>query len=266
MTTPTEQVSSSDLVEQVLSENPYPAYSYTAQSCVVECQRANRYARALMREVLLRRGANEPRPAASNSLLTDLLDVLRSYHDGRCYACGWSLADGRSTGCIPGDCSYRPSEVHPSYKHWRERMEVMTRVIHAITHPLQYSGHEPGHPVPAHDRDVNNNPRQKCCFEGECARTACTNRPAVYFNRSTRRYYCEDCANKINRHEQETICVLVAGSAGAPARAGQTKRASAPETGVHPDLRADAKPHCRECGGPHWVGAHDAQSSRGDRS
>lgn len=26
---------------------------------------------------------------------------------------------------------------------------------------------------------------------------------------------------------------------------------------VHPDLREDATPHCRMCGGDHWVGAHD---------
>lgn len=79
----------------------------------------------------------------SKDLLSELLDVLRSYHDGRCYACGWSLAAEQSKGCIPGDCSYRPPEVHPSYKQWRERMEVMTRVQHAITHPQQYSSHEP---------------------------------------------------------------------------------------------------------------------------
>lgn len=32
---------------------------------------------------------------------------------------------------------------------------------------------------------------------------------------------------------------------------------AAHEPGVHPDLRPDAKPYCRLCGGDHWVGAHD---------
>lgn len=34
---------------------------------------------------------------------------------------------------------------------------------------------------------------------GECNRTACTNRPATWYNRYTQMWYCEDCATKINR-------------------------------------------------------------------
>jgi hypothetical protein len=32
----------------------------------------------------------------------------------------------------------------------------------------------------------------------ECNRTACDKKPAVYFNHSTRKFYCIDCAARIN--------------------------------------------------------------------
>jgi hypothetical protein len=70
-------------------------------------------------------------------LVTLLRDVLTWYHQGRCYACRWPLAESREKGCVPGDCSFRPSpedEVR-DYKGWRERMENATRVQHFITHP-----------------------------------------------------------------------------------------------------------------------------------
>jgi hypothetical protein len=108
-------------------------------------------------------------PVPSNSLLTELLDVLRSYHDGRCFACGWSLAAEQGKGCIPGDCSYRPPQVHPSYKQWRERMEVMTRVQHAITHPLQCSGHEP--PAAPAKMRISYQPQGRCLWHEDCEKS-----------------------------------------------------------------------------------------------
>jgi hypothetical protein len=65
--------------------------------------------------------------------------------------------------------------------------------------------------------------RRKRCFEGECARTACSNRPAVYFNKSTKWYYCESCAAQINRYAQHTLCTIVAGGQEALDRASVTK-------------------------------------------
>jgi hypothetical protein len=35
-------------------------------------------------------------------------------------------------------------------------------------------------------------------FEGECNRTSCDNKHAVYYNHSTRAYYCSHCAHIIN--------------------------------------------------------------------
>ncbi len=32
----------------------------------------------------------------------------------------------------------------------------------------------------------------------ECNRTACSNKPAIYYNHSTRKYYCVQCARMIN--------------------------------------------------------------------
>lgn len=68
-----------------------------------------------------------------------------------------------------------------------------------------------------------NDERRKRCFEGECARTACTNRPAVYFNSSTHWYYCESCASRINQYAQQELCVISPGGAEALTRAGSTK-------------------------------------------
>lgn len=35
-------------------------------------------------------------------------------------------------------------------------------------------------------------------FKEECNRTACNNKHADYYNHSTKKYYCGECARKIN--------------------------------------------------------------------
>lgn len=44
---------------------------------------------------------------------------------------------------------------------------------------------------------------------GECNRTACTNTNALWWNKYTQAFYCEDCALRINRlaEPQAKICV-----------------------------------------------------------
>jgi hypothetical protein len=37
-------------------------------------------------------------------------------------------------------------------------------------------------------------------YNDECKRTACSTKPAVYFNHSTRSHYCASCAHLINIH------------------------------------------------------------------
>ena len=53
--------------------------------------------------------------------------------------------------------------------------------------------------------------------EGECNRKACKNRPAVYFNKATEKYYCKPCATRINElnradclrlYGEEDLCVV----------------------------------------------------------
>lgn len=39
---------------------------------------------------------------------------------------------------------------------------------------------------------------EKGTFNGKCNRTACQKPGAIYFNHSTRAYYCEECAEMIN--------------------------------------------------------------------
>lgn len=38
----------------------------------------------------------------------------------------------------------------------------------------------------------------KGSYGNECARHVCMERPAIYFNPHTRRYYCLPCARRIN--------------------------------------------------------------------
>ncbi len=44
---------------------------------------------------------------------------------------------------------------------------------------------------------------QKGEFGGECNRTVCKNIHAVWYNRSTQRYYCEPCATLLNEVNKE---------------------------------------------------------------
>lgn len=53
-------------------------------------------------------------------------------------------------------------------------------------------------------------------FKQECNRTACSNADAVFYNHSTRKYYCGTCAtliNKVNRADAmrmfgHDLCIL----------------------------------------------------------
>ena len=43
---------------------------------------------------------------------------------------------------------------------------------------------------------------------GECNRTVCNNTGAIYFNYSTEKHYCEECAeiiNRVNRTDSQRI-------------------------------------------------------------
>lgn len=45
--------------------------------------------------------------------------------------------------------------------------------------------------------------RNKGEFFGSCNRSACLEPGATYYNESTRKYYCAECAEKINTHNPE---------------------------------------------------------------
>lgn len=45
---------------------------------------------------------------------------------------------------------------------------------------------------------------------GECNRGACNISPAIWYNTSTKKHYCQRCAFKINDLNNETVCVKVA--------------------------------------------------------
>jgi hypothetical protein len=46
---------------------------------------------------------------------------------------------------------------------------------------------------------------------GECARTVCSNRPAVGYNRSTGVWYCRDCSGILNRENKDEAMGLYNG-------------------------------------------------------
>ncbi len=49
-------------------------------------------------------------------------------------------------------------------------------------------------------------------FKGECNRTKCAKSPAIYYNKSTRRCYCIDCAQQINDRTHAEECDRLFGS------------------------------------------------------
>lgn len=61
-----------------------------------------------------------------------IADMLRSFMRNRCYACGWPLKANRDDGCVPFDCSFRPSEAYMGYHGWRERMGEMQQVAERV--------------------------------------------------------------------------------------------------------------------------------------
>lgn len=63
---------------------------------------------------------------------------------------------------------------------------------------------------------TNTNKPQKGQLLGECYRTACKNKVAIYYNHSTKEHYCASCAHLINDYNPEAkqiygheLCTLV---------------------------------------------------------
>ena len=51
-------------------------------------------------------------------------------------------------------------------------------------------------------------PNLKGVAGGNCNRSSCQAPGAVYFNRSTRKFYCRQCAATINEANGEELCTL----------------------------------------------------------
>jgi len=47
---------------------------------------------------------------------------------GRCMCCGWPLAKDRDSGCVQGDCSFRPAHSDFMYDDWRLHMEILKNI------------------------------------------------------------------------------------------------------------------------------------------
>ena len=45
----------------------------------------------------------------------------------RCQICGWPLAADRESGCVPGDCSYRPETGSDEHRRITARREALAR-------------------------------------------------------------------------------------------------------------------------------------------
>lgn len=59
------------------------------------------------------------------------------------------------------------------------------------------------HRYPKHDGDKGQ------VHGGECNRTACTSKRAVFWNASTKGLYCLSCARGINHFDPVQLCTLV---------------------------------------------------------
>lgn len=75
--------------------------------------------------------------------LAKLKDLLLSYHDGQCYACGWTLATSIDNGCLPGNCSFRPSPGTARYNEWRPRQEFQCNALAILDKAKEAQGAEP---------------------------------------------------------------------------------------------------------------------------
>jgi hypothetical protein len=67
-----------------------------------------------------------PRPERPPS--GEMVMVLKSFAENRCYACGWPLAGSATNGCTPFNCSYRPSEQSAEHTAWLKKAREMERV------------------------------------------------------------------------------------------------------------------------------------------
>ena len=57
--------------------------------------------------------------------------------------------------------------------------------------------------IQSHSRNTGLSAVLKGEFDGICNRKVCEEKPAKWFNHSTRKYYCRKCAETINRHNQQ---------------------------------------------------------------
>jgi hypothetical protein len=51
----------------------------------------------------------------------------------RCPVCDWPMAESMETGCVPGSCSYRPSEGTDEWRRIKARREALAAVPRDLT-------------------------------------------------------------------------------------------------------------------------------------
>ena len=75
-------------------------------------------------------------PAPRSAIAPKVREVLDSFAHHQCYACGWHLEGGQDSGCMPFNCSMRPSEEHPMHARWKERALEMEAVRKWASTPI----------------------------------------------------------------------------------------------------------------------------------
>lgn len=78
-------------------------------------------------------------PRSSSAEPKALRAVLTSLSKNQCYACGWSLAKEMEDGCVPFNCSFRPSESHPEHAKWLVMAKDMAEVLAFASTPRSAS-------------------------------------------------------------------------------------------------------------------------------
>lgn len=56
-------------------------------------------------------------------------EVLKVYASGACYCCRSPLKADVRSGCVVGNCSYRPARHTPDYDLWHARAQLVWDLI-----------------------------------------------------------------------------------------------------------------------------------------
>lgn len=67
-----------------------------------------------------------------------LHEAMKAHEAGRCYSCDWPLRESRETGCVPFNCSMRPTERRSEFTQWSIRQTRLHEALRWLRDPAAY--------------------------------------------------------------------------------------------------------------------------------